>query len=74
MIPQNGNCANYMQLIQSLWAKSSACTLYWYIVYWRDFLPTMTGSAVYIWRNSLVFHFAGSSIYSLFIYGLHLLI
>jgi len=34
------------QLIQSLWTESRACTLYWNIVYWRDFLPIPTGSAV----------------------------
>ena len=39
------------------------CTPYWNIVYWRGFLPTPTGSAVCICLNSLVFHFAGSSMY-----------
>ena len=41
------------------------------IVYRHDFLSIATGSSVYIWRNSLFFHFAGSSIYKAFIYGLH---
>ena len=41
------------------------------VVCWRDFLPILTKSAVlYLyWDNSLVFHFAGSSMYSSFIYG-----
>jgi len=58
----------HIQLIHSEWAESHACTLYWKVVYWRDFLPTQTGSAVYIWRNILGFQFEGSSIYNLFIY------
>jgi len=35
-------------------------------VYWRDFLPIPNGSAVpvCIWRNILVFHFAGLSTYT----------
>jgi len=33
-------------LIQPVWAESRACTLHWSIVYWRDFLPEPTGSAV----------------------------
>jgi len=32
------------------------------------FCPILTRSAVFIWRNILVFHFAGSSIYISFIY------
>ena len=28
-----------------LWAESRACTLYWNMVYWRDFPPIPTGSA-----------------------------
>ena len=35
-----------------------------YSVYWRDFLPIPTGSAVSICLNSLVVHSAGSSIYT----------
>ena len=31
-----------IQLIQSVWAESRTCTLYWIIVYERDFLPTPT--------------------------------
>ena len=58
-----------MQLIQSVWTGSRACKLSWIIGYLRDFLPILTESAVCIWRNSLVFHFAGSSIYNSFIYG-----
>ena len=48
MNPQNGRreyCAKYIQRIQSAWAESHACTLYWNIVYWRDFLTIPTGSA-----------------------------
>jgi len=49
---RRGNCAKYIQLVQSVWAESRACTrIYWNIVYWRDFLLLPTGSAVYIWRN-----------------------
>ena len=60
-----------IQLIQSVWAESRACTLFthWNIVYWRDFLLIPTGSSVCIRRNILVFLFADSSIYNLFIYG-----
>ena len=50
-------------------AESCACTLSWNIVYWRDFLPTWTESAVSIWRNILVFHFASYSIDNLLFYG-----
>ena len=42
MSPQKGrrgNCAKYIQLIQSVWAVSHVCTQYWNIVYWRGFLP-----------------------------------
>ena len=31
-----------VQLIQSVWTKSRACTLYWIIVNWRDFLAIPT--------------------------------
>ena len=51
----------YLQLIQWVWTGRHACKLYWNIVYWRDFPPIPTGSAVNIGLNSLVFHFAGSS-------------
>ena len=51
--------------------KMCMYTLYWNIVYWRDFLPIPTGSAACIWRNILVFHFAVLSIYNLFIYGVY---
>ena len=56
-------------LLQSVLAESRACTLYWNIVRWRNFWPIPTGSAIRIWRNILVFHFAGSSICNFFIYG-----
>ena len=36
----------YIQLIQSVWAECRACTLYWNIVCWCDFLPIPTVSAV----------------------------
>ena len=36
----------YIQLIQSVSTESHACTPYWNIVYWRDFLPIPTGSVV----------------------------
>ena len=38
-------------------------------LYWHDFLPVQTGSAVNIWRNILICHFAVLSIYNLFING-----
>ena len=69
MSPQNGYCAKRIQLIQSVWTESRVNTLYWNIVYWRDFLSITTGSAVYIWRNILVFHFTCSSISNSFTYG-----
>ena len=31
-------------------------------LYWHDFLPVQTGSAVYIWHHFLVFHFVPYSI------------
>jgi len=43
--------------------KNCACTLYWNIVHWHDFLPKLAGSAVCILHNTLFFHFAGSSIH-----------
>ena len=52
---------DYIQLVQSVF-EQKACTLYWNIVHWRDFLPTPTGSAVCVWRHILVFHFAVLSI------------
>ena len=45
--------------------KSCMYNLMEYSVMARLFAHT----AVCIWRNSLVFHFAGSSIYNSFIYG-----
>ena len=71
MRTQNGrraNCAKYIQLIQLVWTESRASTQYSSIVYWHDFLPMPTVLAVFIWRNIIIFHFAGSSIYNLFIY------
>ena len=56
-----------LQLIQSVWAESRACTLYWNIVYWRDFLPIPTLSAGCIWRNTLVVHSAVLSIYKTYL-------
>ena len=38
--------------MQSVWA-GHACTLCLNLVYWSDFLPMLTGSAVCIWRNFL---------------------
>ena len=35
-----------VQLIQSVWTDSRACTLYWNRVYWRDILSVPTGLAV----------------------------
>ena len=60
----------YLQLIQSVWAEIRASTLYSSVVYRHDFLSIPTGSAVCFWRNILVFHFAGLSMYNLFTYGL----
>ena len=56
------NTYEYIQLIQSVWAESHG----WYTIFQNsvqrlDFLPIPTGSAVGIWRNNVVFHFAGSS-------------
>jgi len=39
------NCAKYIQLIQSVWAESRACTLYASMVYRQDFRPISTGPA-----------------------------
>ena len=61
---RRGFCAKCIQLIQSVWAESRACTLCCNIVYWRDFLPILTESAECIRRNILVFHFASYSIYT----------
>ena len=45
----------YLQMIQSVWRERRVCTLYWNIVYWRDFLPTPTDQLyVCICLNSLV--------------------
>ena len=64
----------YIQLIHSVLAESGENTQYSSLVYRPDFLPIPTGSALCIWRNSLVFHFASYSIYDLFFYGFnHLL-
>ena len=51
----------YIQLIQSVWAESRACTLYSSLVNMHDFLSIPTGSDVSVSRNSLVFHFVSSS-------------
>ena len=48
---------------------ASVPTLFFSIVYRHDFLYIETGSAVCIWLNSLVYHFAGSYINNAFIYG-----
>ena len=50
-------------------AESRASILLSSIVYRHDFLPIPSGSAVCIWHNILIFHFAGSSTYNSFIYG-----
>ena len=55
MNPQNGrrwNCAKNIQLDHPVWTESRACTLYWNRVYWRDFLPLPTETAVCSWRNN----------------------
>ena len=59
---------NTIQLIQLAWAESHACTLNLNILYRHDFLPLPTGSAVCIWHNILVFHFAMLSTYLQLIY------
>ena len=74
MSPQKerrGYCANYIQLIQlvPMRRKLRQYTIYSSIVHMHDFLPMPTGSAVCIWCNILVFHFAGSSRYNWLIYG-----
>ncbi len=48
--------------------RVSAFTRYWNIGYCPN-VPT--GSAVSIWRNSLIFQFGGSSIYNSFIYDVN---
>ena len=59
----------YIQLIQSVWAESRSGIVHYLgifndIAYRHDFVHIPTGSAVCIWRNILVFHFASYSIYN----------
>ena len=45
---------SYKQLIQSVWTESCACmyTLYWNVVYWRDFLSKPVPTDQLICLNS----------------------
>jgi len=65
MSPQNvrrGYCAKYIQPDSRYGQKVVP-------VHNIPAVPIPAVSAVCIWRNILVFHFAGSSIYTSFIYG-----
>ena len=65
-------CADFLLNISAKkFGKSHVSTLYWNIVLPLAQLPIYsipTRSAACIWRNILVFHFAGLSIYSTKIY------
>ncbi len=70
MSPQNMKTRELrqnIQLVQSVWAESRTITLYSSIVNRHDFLSIPTGSAVCIWRNILVFHFAELPIYTTYL-------
>jgi len=66
---RRGYRTKYIQLVQSVWPESRARTLYSSIGH--DFLPIPSGScsSMYLAQYILVFHFAGSSTYNLFLYG-----
>jgi len=60
-----------MQLIQvGMGRKSRQYTLFQHSVHGHDFLPIVTKSAVFIWRNILVFHFSSYSKYNLLFYSI----
>ena len=80
MSPQNGrrgNCAKYIHTADpvGVYRKSCLCTILEYSVLASLSAHRYRLDQLYVgfWRNFLVVHFAGSSIYNSFIYGHYIL-